>query len=178
MKRKNDTLFDYYDELPKAYIDGKYINGKFYDTSSNEEIQLMDNAVVRIVLYRKDLLDKDYGKHIEVNEKKILESGSNLFFQFQYDNNKFLFTVMLEEDLISRKKGNQFSRLGSCDCKIIELSRNGIIDGNFKLIEADSLNQAFTFASIKYRPDNRSHTTNVFKSYFDINGYSLEKYRI
>ncbi len=177
MNRENDKKRNYFDELPRAYYDAIYSKGKFYDLESKEEIVLEDNALVRIAVKRKDVVDRDYERHVEISHEILCKKENLLFFNLSHDNNKFIFEVKLHEDLYIGRKGNSQGRLNSCECEIIEMRVNGYKEELDEPLKADSLNQLVTLASVKFRPGNKSHTTNVFKSFTLENGISLEQKR-
>lgn len=151
----------YYDIHEKIYIDSVFKDGRFVDPETNKPIILRENTRVRIATPAYGVQKEEEKKHKEVKRELFLRKGSEISFRFYYDSRSYEFKVILLKDLFLSMKGNQHSKLSACKCEIYKPNEK-----NKKDFEADSLNQAFTKASIKYRSNNKSHTCNVFKTYY------------
>lgn len=162
----------FYNHETKAYIEATFIHGRFVDIETGRPITLEENTRVRITTPVGSILSKEEErKHKEIKKELLLKSGAVLEFHFRCGDKVCEFKVFLREDLFLTKKGNQHSKLGFSKCVIYKPNKESEKD-----FEADSFNQAFMKASIKYRPDNRSHTCNVFKTFY-YKGQELEKIR-
>ena len=151
----------WYDDINEiAYMNAIFKFGNFVDAETHERIILKENTTVRISIPLYGIQEGQKKKHNEVKRYLLLKKHTNLNFHFYYDNKSFEFLVILLDDLYLSKKGNQFSRLEPCKCVVNNPNRKYASD-----FETDSLNQAFTKASIEYRPNNKSHTCNVFKTF-------------
>lgn len=162
----------FYDHDEKAYIEAAYRGGRFVDAKTGRQIILQEGARVRIAAPIWSMPSKEEKEqHKEVKRELFLKSGNELEFSFQYDGATHIFKVVLREDLFLARKGNQHSKLSFCRCVVFK--PDSVSQKDF---EADSLNQAFMKASIKYRSGNRSHTCNVFKTFY-YRGRELESIR-
>ncbi len=159
MNRTKDFHTNYFDGLPTAYYDAVFRDGKFYDAHSGNVINLKDGARVRIQTIRSKVLDEDYERHLEKRSEKLIHTSEKLQFRIGFHD----FIVQILEDLYLTKEGNRFSKLAACHCAVVEVhsSHDGF---NFSPFEAETLNQAYTQASIRYFPEKRSHICNVFKT--------------
>lgn len=170
MNSKITKNYSWWEDIKeKVYINAIFKNGEFVDIQTGKPIVLKDNTAVRIIASIYGIKEAEQNKHREITKNLLLKSGSELNFHFYYKDKGYEFKVVLIEDLYYRKKGNQFSRLEPCKCIVV-------LSGTEEKITADSLNQAFIRASIKYRPDNRTHTCNVFKTFYYY-GRQLEELR-
>lgn len=162
----------YYDIREKIYIDAIFKDGRFVDPETNQPIVLKDNTRVRIAVPAYGVQNKEEKKHKEVKRELFLQKGSDVNFHFYHDGKSHEFKVILLNDLFLLKKGNQHSKLDPCKCMVYKPNEKDKED-----FEANSLNQAFTKTSIKYRPNNKSHTCNVFKTFY-YSGKELENIRL
>lgn len=161
---------DWFNDIEeKAYINAIFKNGKFVDTKTNKLIILKENTKVRISTSICGIKENERKKHKEKIKHIFLKKGAKLKFHFYYQYKSYEFRINLIQDLYYIKKGNHFSRLEPCKC-IVTLS------GTREKIIADSLNQAFVKTSVKYRPENKTHTCNVFKTFY-YKGRKLEDLR-
>lgn len=177
--RNDDLKDDYYGSMKTAYIDAEYVNGIFYDVKTKKAIKLKDDLLkhsrrgvaVRIIAPLYSIIDSDYKLHTNLRKEVLLKKEERLHFLLtkEGDNRQSEFTVELREDLFLTQKGNKFSSLESCRCLVFDEKANNII-------EAESINEAFTKTSVKYRPNNRTHSCNVFKT-MQYKGKYLENLR-
>ncbi|TSC77423.1 MAG: hypothetical protein G01um101429_1055 [Parcubacteria group bacterium Gr01-1014_29] len=159
MSNKN-LYFD--DNAETAHIDAVVKGRKFFDEKTGDELNLKEGARVKITVSVYSLEEKEIKSHREIKRNKILDKGEILHFKFYVpgeEHRLYEFKVTLLNDLYLVQKGNKFSNLELCRC-LVEADRTR------EKFEADSLNQAFMIASIKYKPNNKSHTCNVFKTFF------------
>jgi len=175
-KRKDIPVVNFFDEVITAHIDAYYKKGKFYDYYTDKEIKLREDdlttlkgVIVRIVAPLHNIDDENYQVHSQKHEERIMKKGEYLFFGMDYkkENKSFEFKIDLVEDLWVEKIGNKLSKLKTCKCIVAdgtEKHGNSSIN-NFQPIVCNSLNHAFTRTSIKYRPENASHTCNAFKTF-------------
>lgn len=143
----------------KAYINAIFKNGQFIDTETNKLIFLKENTRVKISIPIWGIEQTERKRHEEKIRQILLKKDTKLKFHFYYQGRDYEFIVNLFQDLYYTKKGNQFSRLDPCKCTI------RFVDSQNEIV-ADSLNQAFVKMSVKYRPKNRTHTCNVFKTFY------------
>ncbi len=144
----------------KVHINAIAKDGKFFDTKTGKEIELKEGAELKMIVPIQYIPEEQLKNHNENKERTLLKKGSNLYFKFRANNEVICFDVLILNDLILESKGDKLGRLKNCKC--IVSSKNGKI----KELKTDSLNQAFTRASIIVRPENPSHNCNVFKSFY------------
>jgi len=164
---KNNSWWD--DIKEKVYINAIFKNGEFVDTQTGKPIVLNVNTAVRIIVSIYGIKEAEQKKHRDITKNLLLKSGSELNFHFYYQDKGYEFRINLIQDLYYTKKGNHFSRLEPCKCTVT-------LTGTREKIIADSLNQAFVKTSVKYRPQNKTHTCNVFKTFY-YEGRKLENLR-
>lgn len=143
----------------KVYIYAIFKNGQFIDAKTNKLIILKENTRVRISIPIWGIEEIERKRHEEKIRHILLKKGAKLRFHFYYQDKGYEFIVNLIQDLYYVKKGNHFSRLEPCKCTIT-------LSETEEKIKADSLNQAFVKTSVKYRPKNKAHTCNVFKTFY------------
>jgi len=156
----NDSYYNNHTE--NAHFDVIIEGGKMIDIKTEDEIVLKDGYSIKIIVPLSSLEKNVVKAQLETTKKKLLKSGDALYFRFtssENGNTIFEFNVILQEDLYLSQKGNKHNSFDECRC-IVELTKTG------DRFEASSLNQAFFQASVKYRPANKSHTCNVFKTFF------------
>ena len=162
----------YYDIEQKAYIEAVFDDGRFVDSATKRPIILKEGTRVRIATSIHGVRDKEEEKsHKEIKRELLLRKGAEVDFSFYYSGKSYEFKVILLDDLFLLKKGNQHSKSSLCKCVVYKPNEKYIKD-----FEADSLNQAFIKASVKYRPSSRSHACNIFKTFF-YKGRRLEDLR-
>ena len=166
MHNKNQ-YFD--DHIETAHIDAIIKGRKLIDAKTGRELYLKEGSRIKVIAPLSSLEEKELKTHEETRRVKILNKGEILRFRFYVLGEGYEFTVTLLDDLYLFQKGNKFSSFSPCRC-LVEA------DGTREKFEADSLNQAFMKASVKYRPNNKSHTCNVFKTFY-YNGKQLENLR-
>lgn len=149
----------FYDIEEKAYINAIFKNGRFIDAETNKLVILEENARVRISTPIWGIKETEEKRHKKKIRDILLKNGTELRFHFYYQHKGYEFKVNLIQDLYYMKKGNHFSKLEPCKCAII-------LSGTSEEIIADSLNQAFVKTSVKYRSKNKTHTCNVFKTFY------------
>lgn len=164
--KKSDWVYDIEE---KAFINAIFKNGQFIDAETNKLVILEENTKVRISSPIWGIKETEEKRHKKKIRDILLKKGAELRFHFYYQHKGYEFKVNLIQDLYYIKKGNHFSRLEPCKC-IVTLSETR------EEIIADSLNQAFIKTSVKYRPENKTHTCNVFKT-FSYKGSKLEDLR-
>ena len=147
------------DIVEKAYINAIFKNGEFIDAETNKSISFKENAKVRMSIPIWGIKEAERKSHEKKTRQILLKKDAKLRFHFHYKDKDYEFKVNLIQDLYYIKKGNHFSRLEPCKCIVI-------LSGTEEKITADSLNQAFIKASVKYRPENKTHTCNVFKTFY------------
>lgn len=173
----NMESFDTVDsfELAKELADALFVV-KNYKWESLEAMNHVDGGYdVRV--YDKNLScvfaaherykNKWIGKKISrllSKRKIILVKGEVLdFFMKGY------FTIKLLEDLYLSNEDNKLPKFEKCHCEIYK-------DDNL-VFQADSLNEALSKTSAKYKPDNKFHSYNVFNT-IRHNGSYLESLRL
>jgi len=169
MPNKN-LYFD--DNVETAHIDAVVRGRKFIDERTGDELNLKEGARIKITVPAYSLGEKEIKSHRQIKRNKILDKGETLHFKFYVPSEEhrlYEFKITLLNDLYLVQKGNKFSNLELCRC-LVEVDRTR------EKFEADSLNQAFIKASIKYRPNNKSHTCNAFKTFY-YKGKQLENLR-
>lgn len=171
---------NFYGDFPTAHIDALYRKGKFYDLEDNQPIALSESALVRLVVYRKDI-PKENQERFYSTARRVLNQGSVLQFclpcwpgTLKYI--ELTFKVKLLEDLVFEKKGNKPARALNVSCEVFD--REGYVEQPFESFTVKSLNQAFFQASVRHRPEARSHVTNIYqKFYIDGTDRTLETLR-
>jgi hypothetical protein len=157
---------DFSGESTKVQISGMYHKGKFHYTEDLKEIELEENSEVIIKAYLTDLPKKDH-KRFRLERKVVLPKNSYVVFELPKTGLKF--HVLLLEDLRFRKINNKLAVAEDCRCRVTHAtefpSRLIPEEPDFEPIEVESLNQAFFRVSLLFRPNARSHTTNIYKSF-------------
>ena len=148
--------------------------GRLYSQESNAPVIFRDDEPFWICVPASALSDNHISLIHEDQSKVILQQGSILTFEFGYQSDQYVFKTRLCEDLVLTKKVGKSSRLSPCHCEITMI--HGPIGAEAQVIMADSLTQAFNKTSVHYRPENRSHTCNVFIT-FRYHGVKLTSLR-
>lgn len=163
---------NFYQDFPKVHIDAIYQNGKFLDFLDKNPVNLVEGSYVRIVAYKKDVLEEQR-KKFETVEKIVLEAGIRLSFKLQ--GKDLSFDCFLLEPLVFVKDGNKPSvaATGACEVRPSFESRTK----DFKPFRVRSLNQAYFRISTMFNTDARSHTVNVYKRFYVDGKILLEHYR-
>lgn len=183
---------DYWNDLPMTHLYVTYRDGRFFDIESDEEIILTSDSkynnengiFMRISMFNENHIKKEIrNKFTKVSTETILTKGTLLKFDmpYQIEGRTFIFTVELLDDLNTTRKGVGYAKLNRCQCRIT--SKYLKYSGNFNdliKIEANSLNQLYLKTSITYRPNNRNHVCNAFKTFYfikvDKNGNEYKYY--
>lgn len=173
--RIKDIQENYFGNVPTAQFFVRYENGKFYDIELEEEINIKDKALLQIKTNRFNIDDKIYDKITNQQEKKILPSGTKLYFHLLLKNGTIKFVLVLDEDLILTKKNNKLSKVKSCRFSIVEMDGTQIKED--VVYKGNSLNQAYFQMSKKFNPENRSHVCNVYKTFRTLDGEYIERFR-
>ncbi len=162
----------FYGDFPTAHIDARYQNGQFYDWETGKEVILKAKAPVRLVVRRMDIPEADR-KRFHATAKKVLGQDTMLRFCLSCKPGTIhyverTFWVRLLEDLAFEKKGSKPARAMSVQCEVYDrLNEYG--QQGLPIFVANSLNQAYFQASVRYRPEARAHTVNIYKKFY-ING--------
>jgi hypothetical protein len=178
MKKSTTNQFG---ETSTAYIEAIYKDDKFIDKRTGKKVKLTEplfgeGISVLIEVPISVLSQEDYDYHTSNHSRLVARAGDILYFDLDYkaEAAKFLCEVLLEEDLVISSKGNKPSH-SSCNCAVVMVkdyyNKKSII--SHEVINADSLHQAFFQASLKYRPKNKSHNCNVYKTFRDKSGNFL-----
>lgn len=176
--KKTIPEINYFGDIVTDHIHAEYREGKFFYYDTNDEVILdYDKKIqpkgiyVKIVAPLHNILDEKFQDAAKKSERRIMDSGSILYFQMKYDvnssNNLFVVEVKLLDDLFIDQIGHKPATLKSCRCIILNVwdKFSKMKKVPVEMIEATSLNQLFTQASVKLRPNNRSHSCNVFRTF-------------
>lgn len=180
LKRKKDVTENYFGSLPTVHIHARYKDGKFYELDTNKEVVLSNGAITKMITLLANVRDEEYPKFAEEQRREVLPVGAILFIQMPMGNQgQFRLVVKLLTPLTMKKTGNKDAIVEPCKCKVIDRIEDGFIMNSVKFepFEADSLNQVFFQASVKYRPQNKSHATNIYQSCFTEDGRKLSNFR-
>jgi predicted DNA-binding antitoxin AbrB/MazE fold protein len=168
-------------EPKKAIITATYQGGKFIDLETKEEVKFKNGTLVDIRLRVDDLTrEKDLERASKVQKKLLIPAGRHLFFNMKDDKQgEVVYVVLLKQDLILTKNGLKPSIVDNCSCEVVgkESTTGGFLQFKEPIL-AFSLNQAFFQCSIKFRPNNKSHTCNIYKTFRTEGGQLLEYFRI
>lgn len=176
--RKKDLIENFYGGIPTAHIHARFINGKFYEIETKNLIKLKEGALVRITTNRINIRDEDYERYSDQETKIVMHKGEILHFEMPYKNNRFFFKLRLLNDLKMKKEGNKSAKAELCNCEVYQYdSKFSVEIPEFKPFRAETLNQAYFQASIKVRPENKSHTVNIYTNFRLENGRLLESLR-
>lgn len=178
--RKKDHNENYFGSLPTVHIYSKFKDGKFYDIESGKEVILSNGSFVRMITLLANIKDDEYPKFEEQREE-VLPIDSILYMRLPLNNGEgeYRLVIKLKEPLFMKKIGNKASIVEPCKCEIIDRIEFGsyLHSIKFEPFEADSLNQAFFQASVRYRPKNKSHSANIYQCCFLENGNNLSSLR-
>jgi hypothetical protein len=176
--RKKDTQTNYFGNLPTTHLYAQIKDGKLIDVETEKEVILKDGALVKIVTILANINDDDYEKYAKEKRKKVLPLGAELLIKMPYQNQQFSFKLILKEDLYFSKKLNKEAVAEKCKIEVVEMyDGHNAKNKNFIPFETNSLNQAFFQASVKYRPNNRSHNANIYENCFLPNGEAISLLR-
>ena len=178
--RKKDLTESYFGTLPTVHIYARYKEGKYFDIDTNKEVVLSNNTFVKMVTLKANITDEDYLKITEVIRKKVLPEGTLLFMRMPMVNEgEYVLKVLLLDDLIMKKSGNKEAMVESCRCEVLDRIERGRFSNSVKFepFKADSLNQAFFQASIRYRPNSKSHSANIYQYCYLEDGRSISVLR-
>ncbi len=168
---------------PLVKIHATIKNNKIVSIDTGEEILFAKEPYLEILTMPICLSDKDQLARLSIRKSfVIMKENEELVFSFKKKRKKendliYEFTVKLLEDLTLKIIGQKLGSLEDCACIICDGSIDKFKIRGFKPFHASSLNNAFTKASVKYRPENASHNCNVFKKFYDKDGNILEYYR-
>lgn len=180
MNIKKDTTEDYFGWLPTVHIYERYKEGKFYELDTDKEVVLSNGSITKMITLLANVSDEEYPKFAEVQRKEVLQEGAIIFMNLPMgDKGTYRLVVKLLSPLIIKKYGNKEAVVEPCRCKVIDILEDRYIMNSirFEPFEADSLNQVFLQASVKYRPQNKSHSTNIYQSCFTEDGLQLSHFR-
>jgi len=180
LKRKKDVTVNYFGSLPTVHIYARYKEGKFYDLHTDKEIVLTNGSITKMVTLLANVRDEEYPKFAEEQRNEVLPAGTILFILMPMANQgQYTFVVKILSPLIMKKTGNKDAIVEPCKCKVINRIESGYIMDSIKFepFEADSLNQVFFQASVKYRPKNKSHATNIYQNCLTEDGRKLSNFR-
>lgn len=119
MKKNTRNGFAYANQLnlfgdfPTAHIDACYRDGRFYDIETKNEVVLEENALVRLVVEKKDI-PKQNQSRFYTKLAKVQNRGSVLLFRLA--DVGLLFHVELMEALIFEKNGNKLAKAQDVHC--------------------------------------------------------------
>ncbi len=180
VNRNKDVIENYFGSRPAAQINAVFKNGKFIDVNSHKEIVLAENAQAKIITLLENISDEDYMPHSTTEIRQVLPPNSELYVKLPMGGSELLiFNVRIDTPLTMKKIGNKLSVVEPCKCivtSVYDPSRKIDIT-KFSPFEAPTLNQVFFQASMKYRPANKSHTTNIYQSCFITNTKKLSDLR-
>ena len=74
------------------------------------------------------------------------------------------FWIRLLEDLVFEKKGNKPARALNLPCEVFERAGGHALP--FEPFVVESLNQAYFQASVRHRPEARSHAANIYRKFY------------
>ncbi|HPB81002.1 MAG TPA: hypothetical protein PK200_03070 [Spirochaetota bacterium] len=165
------------DNEPSVELHVQYNEGELIDLDTGNSIELKNNAIITITTAEYNLIDNEaITIHTEKYERTIAQKGEDFIFGFRVkDGANYMiheFKLRIEEDLKILWKGKKLAKLQPCQCSVYY--PDNLQDS---ILQAKTLNSAFTLTSIKFRPDVSSHTCNVFKVFVDSNMVPLDERR-
>lgn len=153
---------NFYGELPTAHIDARYWNGRFYDIENDQLVALKNKALVRLVVYRKDIPETARERFYS-SQASVLKEGTILCFRLPKIN--LTFYVRILGDLIFEKTANKLARALDVRCEVYDrINQYG--QQCLPILVADSLNQAYFQVSVRHRPKARSHAVNIYQKFY------------
>lgn len=173
---ENVKKSDYFGGYPTAHIDARIIDGRIIDIRDGAEIKLKDRALVRIVAYKSDI-PKELEERFYNHQQKILDTGTFLVFSIYDERNKAIkFEVELRSEGFMVKEGNKLSRFTCREIWLLptDTSRQYL----FEPMRVESLNQAYFQMSMRVNSRAKSHTVNVYDTFYVKGGKVLKFYRI
>lgn len=179
-KKLNLDIENYYGELRKAMITVRYQEGTFIDIETGEEVALQEGTLVAITLSAVNLKrQSDLKRASKVQKRLILRAGEVLHFYLKDERgSEEKYIVRLDEDLSMVKKGLKPALVKDCTCEVIgKESSTGRFEVFKEPIKVLSLNQAYFQSSLRFRPQIRSHTCNVYRTFRTHEGKLLEEFR-
>lgn len=155
------------DEIESVHIYARYEDGKFIDLDTGQPVLLKGSPQVKIVVDRSSLPSREsLALHTSYISKKVLGRGTEL--EFELSGMGLLFTVILTEDLIFTRRGNKRPVADPCRIGIVAMRDSNPRSGDitrFEKWEVNSLNQAYFQVSVKYKPQGKSHSINVYEHF-------------
>jgi hypothetical protein len=173
--RKKDLIENHFGNQPTALLFVKFVDGIFINIDTGEPIGFNNNSLLKIRTELSSIKDENYEEITKEEVKEMLSEGTYLHFSFSCEYDAFHFYGILTKPLIMSKKNNKDSLISRCSFRILTVNSRSIheeLDLDFS-----SLNQAFFQMSIKYRPENKSHVCNVYKTFRTEEGRYLEDFR-
>lgn len=147
--------------VERAQINAVYNGGVFIDQDTGQPINVKEGSSVKILVGTYAMSDDRKEHHNRVEQVKLLENCSELFFRFRIQGEgEREFKVVLRGDLIIERRGNKSGKLSYVPCDVFDAKSGELI------VSASSLNEAYTRTSAKLRPDARTHTANAFKVFY------------
>ncbi len=172
MKKKKPQLpgeIPFYDHQSTSEYEAIYKNGAFTDSQTGKLIKVKESARVRIIVPNMYIDENDIEQHLKTQSKVIFKPGAIFYFDLPHKSSTpYRFNIVSIKSISAVKKGNKRTELINSECEItgaIDL-RTGSPLKNFQPFSAVSFNNAFTQASVKYRPATNSHTCNIYKTFF------------
>lgn len=98
---------NFYGEFPTAHIDARYRNGKFYDIEDDQPVALKGQALVRLVVYKKDIPETARERFYS-SAATALKKGTIL--SFELPKTDLTFYVEILDNLIFEKRANKLAR--------------------------------------------------------------------
>lgn len=159
---------NFYGDLPTAYMDAVYHDGQFHDRENGQVVELKEQAPVRLIVRRMDIPEADR-ERFHATAEKVLDQGTVLRFHLPcqpgtIEYTDLTFWVRLLEDLVFEKKANKPARALNVSCEVLERAGSHALPFEPSVVE--SLNQAYFQASVRHRPEARSHVTNIYKKFY------------
>lgn len=175
VNRRKDNLENQFGSTQTALFNVTFKNGKFINVENGEPISFKEGSFLRIKTGLSSIDDKIYNEITRKESRDILPVNTSLTFWIDLDVDRLFFTGILMSPLTMTKKNNKDSVISKCDFKL-EQVHSRLISEKINL-DFNSLNQAFFQMSLKYRPDNKSHVCNVYKTFKTDENLYLEQYR-
>lgn len=169
---KNSRLNTWWGGLGEdpAYIDAVYEGGVFVNSKTKEPLVFRDGTYAKIKIASTSLPEYDQKNHHKIEKVELLKKGSVLYFKLPALEVWREFEATLLDNLIIERKGNRTGRLLPARVSVYDSLGGKVI------LEAGSLNQAYTQTSVKVLPEARTHTANAFKVFF-YEGRNLDSIR-
>jgi hypothetical protein len=181
-KEKPRAENNQYGELVTATIFAYLENGKLIDAKTQKEVKLKKKETgggvfVEMRVPLSSIPEEDYAFHTTKRVEVVMKAGESLYFEMDYNGGHSRYTcrVVLHEPLRIEVVGNKPGRLQNCICELVEIrdTFNKSVPTGFEPIVSNTLHQSFFTASTKFRPSNKSHNCNVFKTFRNEKGILL-----